>query len=123
MTPSLMTMIATMSGIPEGLLNWLVGTFGLAALTQAWAFIQMPRQIKKMREALVEQNHLLKTRVFPKIARIENYLIDNELRMLGDDEELPAVLQEMRDDQYPDADLRDKEMLAKKRRDYEASLT
>lgn len=123
MTTSLMTMISQMTGLPEGLLNWIVGTFGAAALAQAWAFVQMPRQIKKMREALVEQNHLFKTRVFPKIARIENFLIDNELRMLGDDEELPEILQEMRKDQYPDADLRDKELAEQNRKKYEASLT
>ena len=122
MTASLMTTIAQMTGIPEGLLNWIVGTFGLAALTQVWAFIQMPRQIKKMREALVDQNHLLRTRVWPKIARVENYQIDSFLRENPRDE-LPDILEEMRADQYPDADQRDKEMLAKRKKEFEASLT
>ena len=119
---SLMTMIASLTGIPEGLLNWLVATFGAAALAQVWAFIQMPRQIKKMREALVEQNQLMRLRVFPKITRLENYQIDSFLRENPRDQ-LPDILEQMRDDQYPDSDARDAELREKKRKEFEASLT
>lgn len=122
MSESLMTMISQMTGLPEGLLNWLVGTFGAAALAQVWAFIQMPRQIKKMREALVKQNELLSARVFPKITRVENHLIEEFIRK-NPTLQFPQTLLDMRDDQYPDADARDEKLREKKRREFEASLT
>lgn len=74
-----------------------------------------------MREALVDQNQLLRTRIFPKITRLENYNID-EFHRNNPDDELPEILQEMRKDQYPEADRLDKELLAKKRKEFEDSL-
>lgn len=113
MTPSLMTSIASMTGIPEGLLNWVVGTFGAAALAQAWSFIQMPRKVAAMTEELKAQRTMFRQRVFPKLKRIEDYLIEKELRELADDEQLHPLLSLMREDQRDESDKADEQFKPK----------
>lgn len=107
---TLMSTIVQLTGIPEGVINWLIGTFGLAALTQVWAFIQMPRQIELLRIELRDQRIMFRRRVFPKLKRIEDYLIEKEIRELHDDEELSPLLQQMRADQREEADDKDREL-------------
>ena len=107
---TLMSTIVQITGIPEGVINWLIGTFGLAALTQVWAFIQMPRQMKLIRLELESQRKMFRRRVFPKLKRIEDHLIEEALRDLEDDQELGPLLQQMRADQREEADHRDAEL-------------
>ena len=107
---TLMATIVQLTGIPEGVINWLIGTFGLAALTQVWAFIQMPRQLKLIRLELEAQRKMFRRRVFPKLKRIEDYLMEEAFRNLDDDEELSPLLQQMRADQREEADDKDAEL-------------
>jgi hypothetical protein len=93
--------------IPESVVQWIIGTFGAGTIALIWGIIQTPRQIKALRSQLEQQEKMFKQRIFPKLKRIEDYLIERALRELPDDGELSDLLKEMRADQRHEADLRD----------------
>ena len=93
--------------IPESVIQWFLGTFGVGTIALIWGIIQTPRQIKALRKALEEQNKLFRTRVFPRLRRLEQYLIETHLQS---GKPLDGLLKEIRENQYDAADERDKEL-------------
>lgn len=92
--PSLMTEAGLSSQAIDAL--FVAGSTSIIAL--AVAIIMAPMQIKKLNGA--------KHRLFVKVLRLENLLLDQEIRRL-DGEELSGVYKEMREDQRPKADEQD----------------
>lgn len=75
---------------------FIAGSTSIIAL--AIAIIMAPMHIRNLKGA--------KIRLFTKVLRIENILLDQEVRRL-DGEELTGAYKEMRDDQRPKADEQD----------------
>jgi len=93
--------LETIAGLGDKAIDTLITTAAAAMLGLAVAIVMAPLQIKKLRKDLKSRDK----RIFPKIKRIEDFLLDSEIKQHG---KLQAdLLVEMRADQRDDADQRD----------------
>lgn len=96
--------------ISQKMIEWFLGAFGVTIITFVWTIIQTPRRLNAIDKRLKEQSELFKRRIFPRLRRIEDLLIEAAIRDLKDGEELSGLVSEIRANQYDEADERDRHL-------------
>lgn len=104
-----MTILAEIGISPEQAITALVSAGSTAVVAMVVAALKTPGELRTLKEEFkdyVEKEERKTRRIFRKIRRIENILIDEQIRQGKD---LVGLHAEMRSDQRDEADARDVE--------------